>query len=339
MRRALAAVLIVGGSVLGWNASAVNAASVMDAGWWDRNANELIPALDPPPEGALRVANDPAGTAAIAAVRFQLDAGESGPTLTLRVAGEPVPEGAAFVACPTTSEWSGASGAPLEEAPEFDCEAATALGLVAGDGTTVAFDLSQLAQDPLVDVVIAPSPTGESPVADTFAVDFEAPAAGDITAAGAPSAPPVPPGGPSSDGGGGGGGGGGAFVPSPSTGAGGSSPSSPSFSPGPSSGGSFSPGSPTVTMPAVDTPAADPTDGAPTVTTPVDAEQAAATPELAAASSSKRWIGLVTAAAIIGLGAYLWRADRARSVLTAGPMLGGLGPFARERSGPAPEVA
>ena len=330
MRRVLAAVLIAGGSLLGWTASAVDAASVMDAGWWDRNANALIPALDPPPDGALRVANDPAGTSAIAAVRFQLDAGETGPTLTLRVTGDPVPEGAAFVACPTTSEWSGASGAPLEEAPEFDCEAGTALGLVAGDGTSVAFDISQLTQDALVDVVIAPSPTGESPVTDTYAIDFEAPVGTDVTAAGpAPAAPSGSGGSPS---------GGGAAAPAPAIG-GGSSPSSPSFTPSPSSGGSFSPAGPTVTVPGVETPAAGgtPTAGTPSVTTPVDGEQAAA--PLAEPSSSKRWIGLLTAAAIIGIGAYLWRADKARAVLSAGPVLGGLGPFARERTGPAPEVA
>ena len=193
MRRALAAVLLVSGSFLGWTAAAVDAATVVDAGWWDRNANALLPQLDPPPEGALRIANDPTGASAIAAVRFQLDEGEEDPSLTLRVAGDPVPDGAAFVACPAASAWTGASGAPLEEAPDADCEAGAALGLVAGDGTSVAFDLAQLARSATVDVVIGPSPTGESPVTDTFAVDFEAPLATDITAAGpAPAGPAAP---------------------------------------------------------------------------------------------------------------------------------------------------
>ena len=75
------------------------------------------------------------------------------------------------------------------------------------------------------------------------------------------------------------------------------------------------------------------------MTSAIDVEQAAPGPLLAEPSSSKRWIGLVTAAAIIALGAYLWRADRARAAMTAGPVLGGLGPFVRERSGPAPDVA
>jgi hypothetical protein len=328
MRRALAALLIISGSVLGWTAAAVDAATVVDSGWWDRNANALLPTLDPPPDGALRVANDPTGASAIAAVRFQLDEGEDGPSLSLRVVGEPVPDGAAFVACPTASEWTGASGAPLSEAPEADCEAGAALGLVAGDGTAVTFDLTQLARSATVDVVIAPSPTGESPIADTFAVDFEAPVATDITAGGpAPTGPPAPGGSFPGDG-----------AASPPTGAG-SGSGSPPFAPSSPSGGFTPPAGPSVTVPAIETPAATPPGASSPVTSAIDTEQAVAPPLGAATSSGKRWIGLVTAAAIIGLGAYLWRADRARAVMTAGPVLGGLGPFVRERTGPAPDVA
>lgn len=90
-------------------------------------------------------------------------------------------------------------------------------------------------------------------------------------------------------------------------------------------------------------PAGSPSAGTPAATTPatvaIGGEEAVAPPIGTTASSSRRWIGLVTAIAIIGLGAYLWRADRARAVMTAGSVLGGLGPFVRERSGPAPDVA
>lgn len=327
MRRALAALLIAGGSLLGHGAVAVDAATVDDAGWWDRNADALLPQIDPPPEGAIRVANDPAGAAAVAAVRFQLGAEEEGPTLILRVAGDPVPEGAAFVACPATSAWTGESGAPLSEAPTSDCEAGTALGLVAGDGTTVSFDLSQLAQAPVVDVVLSPAPTGESPVTDTFTVDFETPADTDVTTRGPmPAAPTVPSGTPPS---------GGSAAPAVGGGAG-SSP--PSFSPGSPSGRSSAPAGPTVTVPPTSSPAGAPS-ATPPATMAIGADEAVAPPIGTTSATSKRWIGLVTAAAIIGLGAHLWRADRARAVMTAGPVLGGLGPFVRERSGPAPDVA
>lgn len=333
MRRALAALLIVSGSVLGWSAAAVDAATVADAGWWDRNANDLVPALDPPPEGALRVANDPTGTSAVSAVRFQLDAGEDDPALTLRVVGDPVPEGAAFVACPTTSEWEGASGAPITEAPEADCEAAAALGLVAADGASVLFDLTQLDQSDTVAVLISPSPTGESPVSDTFAVDFEAPAAGDVTTSGPLTAgPAAAPDGAFSGGGG---------APAPAAGSGIGGGGSPSFTPSPSSsgGGFTSPASPSVTVPGAGAPTTTIAGGTSPVTTPIDSEEALAPPLDDVSGASKRWIGLVTAAAIIGIGIYLWRADRARAVMTAGPVVGGLGPFVRERSGPAPDVA
>lgn len=326
MRRALATVLIAGGSLLGWSAAAVDAATVDDAGWWDRNADALLPQIDPPPDGAIRVANDPAGAAAIAAVRFQLDAEEEGPTLVLRVAGDPVPEGAALVACPATSAWTGEPGAPLSEAPTSDCEAGTALGLVGGDGTTVSFDLSQLAQEPVVDVVLSPAPTGENPISDTFTVDFEAPIESDITTRG--PTPAVPSGTPSGGG------------PGPAVGSGvGSGSSAPSFSPSAPSGGSSAPASPTVTVPPAGSPAAGAPSASPPATVAIGAEEAVAPPIGATTSSSKRWIGLVTAAAILGLGAHLWRADKARAVMTAGPVLGGLGPFVRERSGPAPDVA
>lgn len=332
MRRALASLLIIGGSLLGWTA-AVDAATVVDTGWWDRNGDALLPQIDPPPEGAIRVANDPAGTAAVAAVRFELGEDESDPMLILRVVGDPAPEGSSFVACPATSEWTGAFGEPLSEAPEADCEAAAALGLVAGDGTMVSFDLAQVARAATVDIVISPSPTGESPVTDTFTVDFEAPTAADITTRGpATAGPAIPPGGSFS------GDGGGAAAPPI---AGGTAPggSSPSFSPAPSSGGFDAPASPSVTVPAAGTPPTTTPGATSPVTTAIDAEQAVAPPLAGTTSSSKRWIGLVTAAAIIALGAYLWRADRARAVVTARPTIGGLGPFVRERTGPAPDVA
>lgn len=328
MRRALAALLIASGTLLGWTAAAVDAATVADAGWWDRNADALLPQIDPPPEGALRVANDPAGTAALAAIRFQLDQGEQDPTLVLRVVGEPVPEGAALMACPATSEWTGAAGAPLSEAPAFDCEAGTALGLVAPDGTAVAFDLGQMDAAPVVDVVISPAPAGESPVTDTFTVDFEVPGPSDIATAGpAPAGPSVPTASPP-------GGGGGA---TPSVGGGGDA--TPSFTPSSSTGGFSPPPAPSVTVPAAGAPSATTPALSPPTTTAIGSEQAASAPLDATSDSGKRWIGLVTAAAIIGLGAYLWRADRARAVMTAGPVIGGLGPFVRERAAPAPDVA
>lgn len=330
MRRALSAFAIAGAVVLGPSIGVVDAATVVQAGWWDRDADSLLPALDPPPEGALRVANDPTGASAIAAVRAQLAEGEQDPTLVLRVAGDPVPEGAALVACPATSQWEPAEGAPLAEAPTSDCEVGAALGAVSADGTAVAFDLSTLPDGEVVDVVILPAPAGENPVTDTFAVDFEAPTDADVVArSGAGDGSPVPPGAPTGSGGG-----------SPTVATGGSTPSvggaSPSFTPSPS-GGLGVPASPDVTVPA----GAVTTGGGGTSTAaPVtEVEESAAPPLEAASSSDKRWIGLVTILAILALGGSLWRADRARAAMTAGPVLGGLGPFVRERSGPAPEVA
>lgn len=316
MRRALAVLLMATGGVLGWAAVGADAATVTQSGWWDRNANDLLPALDPPPDGALRVANDPTGASAIAAVRFQIEAAEGAPMLVLRVTGDPAPQTAGLVACPATSEWTTAAGAPMAEAPTYDCVAGAALGRVSGDGTTVSFDLGQLVESGGVDVVISPAPTGESPLTDTFAVDLEAPEAGDITTGSATGAPVGVPSVPA--------------VAAPSAGPSGSA----SFSPPPVGGGLSLPTSPAVSLPAAQ-PTATVAPGAPPV---IDGEEAAAPLLDPAASTGKRWVGLLTAAGILGLGAYLWRTDRARSVMSAGPMLGGLGPFVRERTAPAPQV-
>lgn len=70
----------------------------------------------------------------------------------------------------------------------------------------------------------------------------------------------------------------------------------------------------------------------------IDGEEVAAPLLDPTASTGKRWVGVLTAAASLGLGVYLWCTDRARAVMSAGPMLGGLGPFVRERTAPAPQV-
>jgi len=328
VRRALAVLVLAVVAAVGWSASGAAAATVVQVGWWDRNADALLPALDPPPEGALRVANDPAGTSAVAAVRASLADGELDPTLTLRVAGDAVPAGAAFVACPATSEWEPAEGAPLAEAPTADCEIGAALGAVADDGTAVAFDLSTLPDAPVVDVVILPAPTGESPVADTFVVDFEAPTDSDVVTrtagssggAAAPGPAPAPSGTPSSSDG-------------SSFGTGGSTPS---FTP-PAGGTVTVPGGAAVTpAPTAPTSGVGATSGGAPLG---DSEEAAAPPAGASSGSGNRWIGLATIAAILALGAHLWRADRVRAAMTAGPVVGGLGRFVRERHEPAPEVS
>jgi len=327
MRRILAAVLVLAGSVLGWTASA-DAATVVDVGWWDRNADALLPALDPPPDGALRVANDPTGPSAVAAVRFELEDGEADPTLVLRPADDPVPADAGFVACPATSDWEPAEGGPLADAPTADCEISAALGAVAADGTSVSFDLSTFPDAPVFDVVISPAPSGTNPVADTYAVDFESPTGTDVVAAGPAPAP----------GGGGGGTAGGAPAPAaPATGS--SSGSSSGFTPpaSPSGGGFTSPGTPSVTVPS---PTAGPggATGGGTSAPVVDASPVASPPLDVADDPNARWVGLVIAAAAIAVGVHLWRTDRERAAMTAGPVLGGLGRFVRERTAPAPDV-
>jgi len=329
VRRVVATVLLVGGVTLGWTTGA-GAASDMEAGWWDRNADALLPALDPPPDGALRVANDPTGPSAVAAVRFALDDGEADPTLVLRTADDPVPADAGFVACPATSDWEPADGEPLDDAPSADCDGSAALGAVAADGASVSFDLSTFPDGPTFDVVISPAPSGANPVADTYAVDFAIPTADDVVARPAPAAP-------------GGGSGAGAGTASPGAAAGPTaSPggSSPTYSPPamPTGGGFTSPGTPAVEVPAPAAATGGPAGSGGTAAPVTGVSPVASPPIDVTDASNPRWVGLVVALAAIGLGGHLWRTDRERAALTAGPVLGGLGRFVRERTGPAPDV-
>ena len=140
-----------------------DAASVDDAGWWDRNNGVPLGGVAPPAEGVLRVANDPTGPSAVAAIRIALEPGESRPVLVLRVTGPTAPAGAGFLACRPKKAWKGDSGGPWGERPLADCEKGRVPGVVAEDGTTVTFGLASLVAGGVVDVVIGPAADGRQP--------------------------------------------------------------------------------------------------------------------------------------------------------------------------------
>lgn len=303
-----------------------DAATVADSGWWDRNNGVPLNGAPPPAEGALRVANDPTGPSAVAAVRIQLDAGERQPTLVLRVIGDPAPATAGFLACTPEAPWTGDSGGPWGERPVADCEAGRAGGRVSADGTTVSFDLTILAESGVVDAVIGPVAAAGNPVGDTFVVDFAAPAETDVVTVQSSSSTTTPTTSPSAS-----------PTPTFDSGSSGSGSGSSGFTPAPSPGvpATIPAGTPT---PDVATPDTAPTGDAAAPPLAGPGEEIAADAPLESDTSGRRLAGAGIAVVIAGVGAYLWNAERSK-VAMSGPVVGGLGAFRRERDESAPAVS
>lgn len=315
--RALA-VVVASVAVLGltWLHSA-GAATLVDDGWWDRNQGLTIGAAAPPPEGALRVANDPQGPSAVAAVRYRLDAEESLPVLRLRVIGEAAGDNAGFEACATDGTWAAADGGSFDDRPADACDRGRVAGTVSDDGTTVTFLVAPIANADAVDVVILPAPTAGDPVGDTFSVDFAAPTDEDLLTTVTPSSSP-----PST------------ATASPTTAQAGSAPPAPvatTAAPAPP---------PTVAAPTATTTFSPATIAAPAPTTvpsptPTVLEQTA--PASSEDGGRNRIGALAVAAALVGIGIWWWRTEQQTAV--DGPVVAGLGRFRRERTAAAPEVS
>lgn len=177
----------------------------VESGWWDRaNGGGSPPPLPvpgapttaPPAEGQLVVGGAPDGATSVAAVRVALSEGEADPVLTLDVVQEVGGTAAVIEACTAATPWSPATGGPFADRPEADCEAASVVGEVAEDRTTVTFALGPLVADGGLDVVLVPGTVeGLPPGANgsSFRLTFEAPGADSFsTSSGGASAGSTP---------------------------------------------------------------------------------------------------------------------------------------------------
>jgi hypothetical protein len=184
--RALCAVvaLLASSWVLGADG---DAAELTDASWWwfGNQGPAPIPAPPTVPEGGLLVAGAADGAKAIAAVRFSLAEGESNPTLTLAVAenGDQGGEGAVLGACVAGSAWGGGEkGGPWEAKPNAACSTGSVQGIRAEDGKSWTFGLAPLVVSGEVNVVITPGMvTPEAPVGSTFSLAFAPPTTAALT--------------------------------------------------------------------------------------------------------------------------------------------------------------
>jgi hypothetical protein len=179
-----------------------SAAQLTDASWWWRGnmGPAPLPAPATVPADGLYVAGTPDGASAIAAVRYQLAVGESNPVLTLTVAdnGAQGADAAVIGACVAGSAWGGGEqGGPWDAKPNAACQSGSVQGLPSADHTSWTFALAPLVVAGEVNVVITPgSIAADTPVGSTFSIAF-APVTGASVAttpdAGSSDAGAVPP--------------------------------------------------------------------------------------------------------------------------------------------------
>ncbi len=207
--RMLLAATILGSMVLGFAPTPVQAETAIASGWWWKpNAGNSaptpsqvplavpLPVITPPPPAppnvgdGMLVSATPDGADAIAAVR----ATTSAATLTLTVAdnGDTGGQVARLLACQTTSLWTPASAGRWDDKPLVACDAsnggASVSGIRSADGKTWAFAIQALLRDGVLDVAIVPgadpkAPPG-TPIAP-FSLAFKKPDAGALPASAA----------------------------------------------------------------------------------------------------------------------------------------------------------
>jgi hypothetical protein len=130
-----------------------------NAGWWWIAQSGAAPVPSPPtvPPGGLMVGGGPSGPTAVAALRFELEADQGSPVLTLAVAdnGDVGGAGAVLGACPAASAWGTTYAGPWPSRPASTC-ARVVKGLRSVDGLTWTFNLAPLVARQVVDVVLQP---------------------------------------------------------------------------------------------------------------------------------------------------------------------------------------
>ena len=158
-------------------APVASAAGAPTTGWWSRlattspadaspmalpvpapTAPDTVPVGAAVPDGQLLVEGTPEGATAVAAARWELDEGESGPSLTLSVApGSTVTPQSIVLACKAAVAWSAPeSGAgSWDEKPLVDASRCVN-GVVAADASTVTFGLQPLVSGTDLDIVLTP---------------------------------------------------------------------------------------------------------------------------------------------------------------------------------------
>ena len=158
MRR-LAAIAVIIMAVVLAGARPAAAAGPSAVGWWwlPQTGTATLPPPPTVPPGGFMVGGDPSGANAIAALRFELEADEGSPALTLRVApnGDVNGASAQLAACRVTGAWAPAFAGPWPSRPTADCATAV-VGARSEDGTTWTFNLEPFLTGNTIDIVLTP---------------------------------------------------------------------------------------------------------------------------------------------------------------------------------------
>lgn len=177
--RAVAATVVLGGCLVasaGASPPAVAGSSIEQGWWWKGDPGTKAPVPDgapavelpaqppaaPTPPNVsgddLMVAASVDGDLAIAAVRTQLPDGQGMPALKLDVAdnGDINGSGAHLLACAANDGWVGADAGRWDMRPTPNCEQSVA-GVPASDGKSVTFPIQPLSASGVVNVAIVPA--------------------------------------------------------------------------------------------------------------------------------------------------------------------------------------
>ena len=185
MRRLAALALLVMVSVL---ATARTAAAVSPSavGWWWLAETGAATVPPPPtvPPGGFMVGGDPSGANAIAALRFELEEGQGSPAMTLRVADNGDVNGASaqLAACRVLGAWAPVFSGPWPSRPTADCATAV-VGTRSDDGKSFVFNLEPFQVGNKIDIVLTPG------VGSSFNLSFNPPDETTLKTAAKPSFP------------------------------------------------------------------------------------------------------------------------------------------------------
>lgn len=194
------ATLLLAAAAIGALPTMATAATLTQAGWWWRVNDPLLPATIPAPtvpEGGLMVSGAPDGATAIAALHFELAEDEGSPVLTLSVAenGDQGGDGAILAACVTGSAWQPEGSGAWTNKPFAACDEGSVTGVRAADGKSWSFALAPLLSDGVLDVTLVPGRDTSLPAGldgSTFQLVFLPPTAASLaTTTGGSGSPPI----------------------------------------------------------------------------------------------------------------------------------------------------
>lgn len=186
---------------IGLPALAAPAASIDDAGWWWRAKQGQLGAVPAAPPnvqpGQLLVQGAPDGASALAAIRATLGEDQANPVLTLTVAadGDQGGETAVVLACQTGSSWSGGDAQVWDSKPKPDCSVSVQ-GQRATDGSTWTFPVGALQFNNDLNVILVAGTDPTLPAGangSVFSLTFEKPTTASIQTTGGSAPPPTFP--------------------------------------------------------------------------------------------------------------------------------------------------